>query len=116
MQPHPTLAFDLTRNGRPTVSGGHYAVWDVLELLASGRPEAEWQAEYSDLTAADVRACLLYAAERCQPHGPVTTSANGRTAAEWEAGRIGQWMSPKELKAYLISIGKLPPDAEPATD
>jgi len=98
------------------VSGGRYAVWDVLELLASGRPEAEWQAAHPDLTAADVRACLRYAAEQCRPHGPVTTSANGRTAAEWEAGRIGQPMTLKELNAYLISTGKLPPDAGPATE
>jgi len=98
------------------VSGGRYAVWDVLEPLASGRPEAECQAEHPNLTAADVRACLLYAAEQCRPHGPVTTSANGRTAAEWEARGLGQPMTLKELKAYLISIGKLPPGVEPAKE
>ncbi len=70
-------------------------------------PKPQKQPEHPDLTAADVRACLRCAAQQCRPHGPVTTSANGRTAAEWEAGRIGQPMSEKELKAYLISIGKL---------
>jgi hypothetical protein len=37
---------------------------------------------------------------------------NGKTAAEWEAGRISGPLSKRELFAYLKKMGKLPPDAE----
>ncbi|WP_071892443.1 DUF433 domain-containing protein [Hymenobacter sp. PAMC 26628] len=106
------LTFDLTRNGQPTVGGGRYAVWEVLELLASGRTEAEWQADYPELTAEDVRACLLLAAERCRPRQPVTTSMNGKTAEECEAERVAGPFTPKEFLTYLIKTGKVPPDTK----
>jgi uncharacterized protein (DUF433 family) len=38
-------------------------VKDVLDLLASGVGEADILADYPDLVADDVRACLAYAAE-----------------------------------------------------
>ena len=108
----PRLSFDLARNGLPTVGGGRYAVWEVLELLAGGHPEAEWQAQHPELTAEDVRACLLFAAERCRLRQPVTTSMNGKTAEEWEAKRVAGPFTPKEFRAYLIKTGKVPPDTK----
>ena len=88
----PRLSFDLSRNALPTVGGGRYAVWEVLELLASGRPKVEWQAEPPELTAEDTRTCLLFAAERCRPRQPVTTSMNGKTAEEWEARAVSRFV------------------------
>ena len=39
-------------------------VTDVLEYFAGGMTEAEILAEFPDLTAEDVRACLAFAADR----------------------------------------------------
>lgn len=39
-------------------------VQDVLEYLAGGMTETEILAEFPDLTAEDIRACLAYAADR----------------------------------------------------
>jgi uncharacterized protein (DUF433 family) len=39
-------------------------VYDVLEYLASGLPEAEILADFPDLTSDDIRACLAFAADR----------------------------------------------------
>jgi uncharacterized protein (DUF433 family) len=48
-------------------------VRDVLELLASGVPAADILADYPDLEAADIHACLEYAAK--QIDHPVITLA-----------------------------------------
>ena len=48
--------------GRPVVTGTRMRVKDILELLASGAPEAEIVADYPYVEAADIRACLAYAA------------------------------------------------------
>ena len=39
-------------------------VTDVLEYLAGGMTQEELLAEFSDLTAKDIRACLAFAADR----------------------------------------------------
>jgi uncharacterized protein (DUF433 family) len=39
-------------------------VQDVLEYLASGMTEDEILADFPDLTAEDIRACLSFAADR----------------------------------------------------
>ena len=39
-------------------------VTDVLEYLASGMTPDELLAEFPDLTAEDIRACLAFAADR----------------------------------------------------
>jgi uncharacterized protein (DUF433 family) len=39
-------------------------VQDVLEYLASGMSVDEFLADFPDLTAEDVRACLAFAADR----------------------------------------------------
>ena len=52
------------RSGKPTIRGTRMTVQDVLEYLAGGMSEAELLAEFPDLTAEDIRACLAYAADR----------------------------------------------------
>jgi uncharacterized protein (DUF433 family) len=52
------------RGGRPCVRGMRIAVADVLGWLAAGMSESEILSEHPDLTGADIRACLAYAADR----------------------------------------------------
>jgi len=52
------------RGGKPCVRGLRITVYDVLEYLASGMTEAQILADFPDLTADDVRACLAFAADR----------------------------------------------------
>ena len=48
--------------GRPVVAGTRLRVTDVLDMLAGGASEAEIVTDYPYVSAADVRACLAYAA------------------------------------------------------
>lgn len=50
------------RGGQPCVRGMRITVRDVLEYLAGGMSVEELLAEFPELTAADVRACLAFAA------------------------------------------------------
>jgi uncharacterized protein (DUF433 family) len=52
------------RSGQPTIRGTRITVSDVLEYLASGMSQAEILADFPDLTADDLRAALLFAADR----------------------------------------------------
>jgi uncharacterized protein (DUF433 family) len=52
------------RGGKPCIRGLRITVYDVLEYLASGMSEAEILADFPDLTADDIRACLAFAADR----------------------------------------------------
>lgn len=52
------------RGGRPCVRGMRIAVADVLGWLAAGMSEQQIMADYPELTEADIRACLAYAADR----------------------------------------------------
>jgi uncharacterized protein (DUF433 family) len=52
------------RSGKPCVRGLRMTVQDVLEYLASGMSADEILADFPDLTAEDIRACLAYAADR----------------------------------------------------
>ena len=52
------------RFGKPCVRGTRISVGDVLGNLAGGMSEAQILADFPQLTADDVRACLAYAAER----------------------------------------------------
>ena len=52
------------RRGKPCVRGLRITVYDVLDYLASGMTEAEILADFPDLTAEDIRACLAFAADR----------------------------------------------------
>ena len=48
--------------GRPCIRGMRIRVMDVLDMLAGGATEAEILQDFPDLEAADIRACLAYAA------------------------------------------------------
>jgi uncharacterized protein (DUF433 family) len=52
------------RSGKPCIRGMRITVSDVLEYLASGMSVEEILADFPDLTAEDIRACLAFAAER----------------------------------------------------
>ena len=52
------------RSGKPTIRGLRITVQDVLEYLASGMTSEEIFADFPDLEADDIRACLAFAADR----------------------------------------------------
>jgi uncharacterized protein (DUF433 family) len=52
------------RSGQPCIRGLRMTVRDVLEYLASGMSVEDILADFPDLTAEDIRACLAYAADR----------------------------------------------------
>lgn len=52
------------RGGKPCIRGLRITVYDVLDYLASGMNEAAILADFPDLTAEDIRACLAFAADR----------------------------------------------------
>ena len=52
------------RSGQPCIRGMRITVQDVLEYLAGGMTPDEVLADFPDLTAEDIRACLAFAADR----------------------------------------------------
>jgi uncharacterized protein (DUF433 family) len=52
------------RSGQPCIRGLRMTVQDVLEYLASGMSVEEILADFPDLTAEDILACLAFAADR----------------------------------------------------
>jgi uncharacterized protein (DUF433 family) len=52
------------RSGQPCIRDLRMTVQDVLEYLASGMTSDEILADFPDLTADDIRACLAFAADR----------------------------------------------------
>lgn len=52
------------RLGKPTVRGTRITVGDVLSYLAGGMSEDEVLRDFPQLTHDDIRACLVFAAER----------------------------------------------------
>ena len=50
------------RGGKPCIRGLRITVYDVLEYLASGMTEQQILQDFPDLEAADIRACLQFAA------------------------------------------------------
>jgi uncharacterized protein (DUF433 family) len=52
------------RSGQPCIRGLRMTVRDVLENLAGGMSVDEILADFPDLTAEDIRACLAFAADR----------------------------------------------------
>jgi uncharacterized protein (DUF433 family) len=48
--------------GKPVIRGTRLTVEYILNLLAHGATESEILTEYEGVTAADIRACLLFAA------------------------------------------------------
>ena len=52
------------RGGRPCIRHMRITVADVLGWLAAGLSHEQILADFPELTEADIRACLAYAAER----------------------------------------------------
>jgi uncharacterized protein (DUF433 family) len=52
------------RGGKPCIRGLRITVYEVLDYLASGMTEAEILADFPDLAAEDLRACIAFAADR----------------------------------------------------
>jgi len=51
------------RSGKPCIRDLRITVYDVLGYLAAGMTHAEILADFPDLTEADIRACLAFAAD-----------------------------------------------------
>ena len=57
------ITVDLEQcSGRPCIRGMRIRVKDVLDMLAGGASEKQILEDFPDLEAADIRACLQYAA------------------------------------------------------
>lgn len=52
------------RSGKPCIRGMRITVSDVLGYLAAGMSVDEVLADFPELTAEDIRACLAFAADR----------------------------------------------------
>ena len=52
------------RGGKPCIRGLRITVYDMLDYLASGMTEQQILHDFPDLEAADIRACLQFAADR----------------------------------------------------
>ncbi len=52
------------RTGKPIIRGMRITVYDVLDYLASGMTHEEILQDFPELTEADLRACLTFAADR----------------------------------------------------
>jgi len=52
------------RSGKPCIRGLRITVYDILEYLAGGMTPAEIVSDFPQLTLADIRACLAFAADR----------------------------------------------------
>ena len=48
------------RSGKPCIRGMRITVYDILEYLAGGMSEQEILADFSELTANDIKACLAF--------------------------------------------------------
>lgn len=62
---HNRITIDpAKRGGKPCIRGLRITVYDILEYLASGMSESDILKDFPDLTQADIRACLEFAADR----------------------------------------------------
>ena len=52
------------RSGKPCIRGLRISVQDILEYLAGGMTEEEILEDFTELTQADIKACLAFAADR----------------------------------------------------
>ncbi len=59
--------------GRPCIRGMRIRVKDMLDMLASGATQEEILADFPDLQAEDIRACIAYAA-RYRDHTVLVTA------------------------------------------
>lgn len=52
------------RGGKPCIRGTRITVYDILEYMAGGMSEEEILADFPSLKAEDLRAVLMFAAQR----------------------------------------------------
>lgn len=52
------------RGGKPCIRGLRITVYDVLDMLANGMSAEDIVADFPELEAADIQACLAFAADR----------------------------------------------------
>ncbi|MBU1223107.1 MAG: DUF433 domain-containing protein [Gammaproteobacteria bacterium] len=52
------------RGGKPCIRGLRITVYDVLEMLAAGKTHEAIRADFPELDADDILACLAFAADR----------------------------------------------------
>jgi len=52
------------RGGKPCIRGLRITVYDVLDMLANGMSADDILADFPELEAADIQACLAFAADR----------------------------------------------------
>jgi uncharacterized protein (DUF433 family) len=52
------------RGGRPCIRNLRISVYDVLDMLAEGMSESDIIEDFPELEVADIRACLVFAADR----------------------------------------------------
>jgi uncharacterized protein (DUF433 family) len=52
------------RAGKPNIRGTRMTVTDVLEYLAGGMTDQDLRADFPDLTAENIKACLEFASDR----------------------------------------------------
>lgn len=65
MANQPLIVIDpARRSGKPCIRDTRITVYDVLEYLASGMTETQIIADFPELTQEDIRACLVFAADR----------------------------------------------------
>ena len=65
MDYHKYITIDPNkRSGKPCVRGLRITVYEVLEYLASDMTEEEILDDFPDLTQADLKACIAFAADR----------------------------------------------------
>ncbi|HEX8241076.1 MAG TPA: DUF433 domain-containing protein [Allosphingosinicella sp.] len=96
---HPRIAIDPEIcGGQPTIAGTRMRVEDVLDALADGTSEAEILTDFPYLTAADIRACLAFAA--------TLAKAAGRPAGEEAPAR--------RIPSGSYTLETLPPLSEGA--
>jgi uncharacterized protein (DUF433 family) len=50
------------RSGKPCIKGTRIAVADILDYLGGGMTAAQIIGDFPDLTAEDIQACLVFAA------------------------------------------------------
>ena len=52
------------RFGRPVIKGTRITVYDILNILANGEQIEEILKDFPELTHANIKACLAYAADK----------------------------------------------------
>lgn len=65
MANQPLIVIDpARRSGKPCIRDTRITAYDVLDYLASGMTETQIIADFPELTQEDIRACLVFAADR----------------------------------------------------